>query len=106
MALHGNKAAQDRPGVALKGVVAPDIEQLVHRLEVIVDRMWDRINREQVGMEILQQEYILLPDGLGRPIIALDQLLPGALLLVVDQPKTRGQLVLQVENQTVLAPRG
>ena len=85
-----------------------DVEQLVDRLEVGVDR---RAPRRRAGNEprvqVLQQDDVDLPDRLGGAVVALHQLLAtraGAACRA--SPISRASAVCTSNTQPVLAPAG
>src|SRR4029453_11578451 len=106
MPLHREKGVEHRFRPALEQRFVTNIEQLVDDGEIVIDGNRLGGNRKQTRMQILQQDYVDLPDELRRAIVALHQLLARPFRRRIGETELPRQRILQIEHEAILAAAG
>ena len=106
MLLQLEEALQDCAGPLGEELLVPDVEQLVDRLEIGVDRLHVHLRRKEAGVQILEHDDVELANRFGRAVVALHQLLGGAPRRRVREAELARECRLHVEDQPILAPAG
>ena len=106
MHLQRDKAIQNRRRALAEQIVVAEVEQLVDRLKIVVDRLHRELRGEQASVQVLQQDDADLAHRFRRAVVALHELLGRAPMRRVHQAQLLRQRGLDVEYQTVLAPVG
>ena len=95
---------QDCAGPFDEELVVPDVEQLVDRLEIGVDRLHVHLRREEAGVQVLEHDDIELAYRFRRAVVALHQLLRCAPGRRVREGELARECCLHIEDQPVFAP--
>ena len=106
VALHEQEGVEHRAGPPREHALVANVQELVDRLELVVDRDRRRGDREQPRVQVLQQDRAHLPHQPRGAVVALHQLLaraPGRRVFVAQLPRERRLLV---EHEPVLPPPG
>ena len=106
MPLQQQESFEDRGRPRGEEFLVPNIEKLVDRLEVGIDRLHADLRREQAGVQVLQKDDVDLPNRLRGTVIALHELLGRASRCGIDESQLAGERALDVEHQSILAPAG
>src|SRR6476469_18586 len=106
MPLQREERVEYRPRIRGEELLVADVEQLVDAPELIVDGDRRDGGGVKLPVQVLQEQRIDLSHDLGGAVVALHQLLAGALRRRVGEIELARERRLQVEHEPILATSG